>query len=107
VEGRSSGAPPEACGIDTDIVPDHRYSPSTSSLPYSVDLSGFSNNKYKPGQSYTSECVLCVYYVCVNNLIVRINGGEFEFKGFMIQGRVVADDSTTGTFAVSGVNYQA
>jgi len=32
---------------------------------------------------------------------------ENYFKGFMIQGRVVADDSPTGTFAVSGVNYQA
>jgi len=30
-----------------------------------------------------------------------------DFRGFMIQGRVVADNSHTGTFAVSGINYQA
>ena len=36
-----------------------------------------------------------------------MDGGEFDFKGFMIQGRVVADNSPTGKFAVSGVNYQA
>jgi len=35
-------------------------------------------------------------------------GGEnnTDFKGFMIQGRVLADDSHTGTFAVSGANYK-
>jgi len=35
-------------------------------------------------------------------------GGEnnTDFRGFMIQGRVLADDSCTGTFAVSGTNYQ-
>ena len=36
-----------------------------------------------------------------------MGGVENNFKGFMIQGRAVADDSPTGTFAVSGVNYQA
>jgi len=29
------------------------------------------------------------------------------FRGFMIQGRVVADDSRTGTFPPSGTNYRA
>ena len=33
-------------------------------------------------------------------------GSDPNFRGFMIQGRVVADDSRTGMFASSGTNYQ-
>ena len=108
MEGRRSGAPPEACGIDTDIVPNHGGSPSTNPIRYFVSLIDFKDNEYIAGQNYTSKCVHCEYcklyvYYCT----VRMVGGEDRFKGFMIQGRIVADDSPTGTFAVSGVNYQA
>ena len=33
-------------------------------------------------------------------------GSDPNFRGFMIQGRVVADDSSTGIFAASGTNYR-
>jgi len=41
-------------------------------------------------------------------LIVILRGGSTnqDFKGFMIQGRVRADDSPAGTFG-SGTNYQS
>ncbi|XP_065906698.1 uncharacterized protein [Dysidea avara] len=93
VDGRSSGAPPDACETGTDIVPDHGASPSTDPLPFSVDLSGFKGNLYNAGQTYN----------------ITMFGGErnTDFRGFMIQGRIVADDSPTGTFTLSGTNYQA
>ena len=61
VDGRSSGAPPDACETGTDIVPDHGASPSTDPLPFSVDLSGFKGNLYNAGQTYNSEWnTLCI-----------------------------------------------
>ena len=56
VQGLSGGAPHEACGIATDIVPNHAgISPSTDPIPYTVDLSGFIGGQYVPGDIYTSK----------------------------------------------------
>ena len=49
-------------------------------------------------------------YLEPNNLfalIVRLQGSatDMDFRGFMIQGRVRADDSPAGTFS-NGTNYQ-
>ena len=55
VDGRSDGAPPDACGTVTDIVPNHFSSLSTDPLPFSVDLSSFKGNLYNAGQTYNSE----------------------------------------------------
>ena len=54
VDGRSSGAPPQACGPVTDVVPGHGGSPSSAQIPYEVDLSGIAGMTYTPGQTYTS-----------------------------------------------------
>ncbi|XP_065906599.1 putative defense protein 3 isoform X2 [Dysidea avara] len=91
VNSRSSGAPEDACGTTTDIVPGHTGSPQTSPVPYTVDLSTLTGMMYTPGQTYT---------------ITMRGGSDPNFRGFMIQGRVVADDSRTGMFASSGTNYQ-
>ena len=55
MEGRSSGAPSDACGYVTDIVPNHISPPSTNPIPYFVNLREFSSSKYNPNQTYTSE----------------------------------------------------
>jgi len=55
VDGRRNGAPEEACGTITDIVPSHIGSPSAAPLPYSVNLSDFDNNRYYASQTYNSE----------------------------------------------------
>ena len=58
VKGRPEGASPAACGMTTDIVPDHAgNSPSDTPFPYSVDLSDFTNGQYIPGNTYTSTYV--------------------------------------------------
>ncbi|XP_065907830.1 putative defense protein [Dysidea avara] len=93
VEGRSTGAPPEACAL---IQPQHPSSPQTSPVPFSVDLSAFTGNtstSYTPGQTY----------------IITLRGGATnpKFIGFMIQAWLVADNSPVGKFASSGLNYQA
>ena len=55
VQGFPNGAPTDACGIITDIVPIHGVPPSNTPLPYSVDLSDFTNGEYIPGDTYTSK----------------------------------------------------
>ena len=56
VYGMPEGAPPEACGTTTDIVPSHAgISPSDTPLPYSVDISDFTGDQYIPGDTYTSK----------------------------------------------------
>ena len=56
VQGRPEGAPLAACGTTTDIVPDHAgILPSDTPLPYSVDLSDFTDGQYIPGETYTSN----------------------------------------------------
>ena len=56
MQGRPEGAPPEACGITTDIVPNHvPNTPSDTPLPYSVDLSDFTGGEYIPGDTYLSK----------------------------------------------------
>ena len=53
VQGRSLGAPDDAC---VDIAPEHgSSSPSSDPLPYSVDLSDFTGGEYTPGQTYLSK----------------------------------------------------
>ena len=51
VNGRPEGAPISAC---TNIVPAHPPSTVNDPNPYEVDLSGFTNMTYTPGQTYTS-----------------------------------------------------
>ena len=52
VYGRPNGAPPEACAT---IIPGHVPNlPSTSPIPYSVDISSLLNG-YNPGENYTSK----------------------------------------------------
>ena len=60
VQGRPEGAPPEACGTTTDIVPNHGISPSDTPLPYSVDLSDFTDGQYIPGDTYISNKELLI-----------------------------------------------
>ena len=66
MEGRSSGAPPEACA---DIVPNHEGSPSTNPIRYFVSLRDFKDNEYVAGQNYTSKCV---HYVSIVNCMIII-----------------------------------
>jgi len=58
VDGRSTGAPMEACGTKTDIVPSHPpTAPSHNPFPYSIDLIDFENIRYcySTGQTYKSK----------------------------------------------------
>ena len=56
VNGRATGAPQEACEDGTNMVPNHvSNSPSTSPVPYSVDISGIPSTGYIPGQNYNSK----------------------------------------------------
>ncbi|XP_065907202.1 putative defense protein [Dysidea avara] len=94
VDGMSSGAPVAACETGTNIVPNHSpNTPSTNQLPFSVDLTEFTENIYNPGRTYT--------------ITMRGGPNDSNFRGFMIQGRLVADDSPTGTFADFGTNFQS
>ena len=62
VDGMSNGAPLEACGTTTDIVPNHNtFSSTNDPLSFTVDLSGFKGSKYHAGQAYNSECICIVY----------------------------------------------
>jgi len=54
VDGRPEGAPSQACGSGTDVVPAHPGSPSSDPIPYEVDLNGITGMTYTPGQTYTS-----------------------------------------------------
>ena len=56
VYGRPNGAPRAACEDGTNIVPGHAPNPpSTSPVPYSVDISSLLNG-YNPGENYNSKC---------------------------------------------------
>jgi len=55
VHGLSTGAPLEACKGGNNIVPNHGVPPSTNPLPYSVDLSNFTDNVYIPGMTHESK----------------------------------------------------
>jgi len=63
VSGRPNGAPPEACEDGTNIVPGHGGSPSTTPLPYSVDLSDFPLGFYFRGETYTSKHYAIRFFV--------------------------------------------
>ena len=66
VQGLPGGAPPEACGITTDIEPDHGASPSDTPLPYSVDLSDFTGGQYIPEDIYISNKKLYIIFISIN-----------------------------------------
>jgi len=57
VNGRPGGAPAQACEDGTNIVPGHiPNTPSTTAVPYSVDLSNIPSTGYIPRQNYNSKC---------------------------------------------------
>ena len=59
VNGRPGGAPQAACEDGTNIVPGHIPNlPSTSPVPYSVNISGIPSSGYVAGQNYISKCYL-------------------------------------------------
>ena len=61
VNGRSNGAPVEACGNVTDIMPNHNSTiPSSNAIPFSVNLTNFVDNVYIPEMIY-----YCKYYFTV------------------------------------------
>ena len=109
VNGLPSGAPQAACST---ITPNHPgASPSTSAVPFTVDLSSIPSRGYIPGQTHNSKCnyfAFCVYQpikICTL-VILRSSSSHPNFRGFLIQGRVRADDSSAGSFG-SGTNYKS
>ena len=57
VNGRPEGAPQQACEDGTNIVPGHApNTPSTTPVPYLVDLSAIPSTGYVPRQNYNSKC---------------------------------------------------
>ncbi|XP_065899959.1 putative defense protein [Dysidea avara] len=89
------GAPIQACEDGTNITPRHisvANMATTGAVPFAVDISDI-GNRYTPG----------------NNFTIVLQGGttNIDFRGFMIQGRVMADDSPAGTFDDgSATDYQ-
>lgn len=76
VNGFPNGAPTEACGNVTDIVPNHNFSnTSNNDIPYLVDLSEFEdyngtyNGAYIPGMGYYCKCY---NYVVSNKLTIML-----------------------------------
>ena len=68
VDGYPTGAPLEACGEVTDIVPNHQpfNASSNEDIPYSLDLYDFeyyTNGTYIPGYYY-----YCKYYCNESNV---------------------------------------
>jgi len=55
VSGLPAGAPQAACEDGTNIVPAHGGSPSTTPLPYSVNLNDFPLGYYFRGETYISK----------------------------------------------------
>ena len=120
IRGYPTGAPLEACKSGTNIVPNHGVLPSTNPLPYSVDLSNFTDNAYIPGKAHKSKCSRIVLTTHIPQILtmhrshfslffkVILRGGpdNVDFKGFMIQGRMKADDSTVGNFVKEESDYQ-
>ena len=110
VNGLPTGAPSAACST---ITPDHFFSAATSPVPFTVDLSSIPHRHYVPGQSYNSKMLLydqfnklfelAILYLFV--VILQSPSGQ-DFRGFLIQGRVRANESPVGTFG-SGTGYQS
>jgi len=113
VHGRSGGAPEAACST---LTPQHPSSPQTSAIPYTIDLSVFDdrggNLSYYPGMSYQCEennvsgcsivCMLQVWYLtaCLCFAVTLSDGGGMQFRGFLIQARLMSDDTTVvGSFS--------
>ena len=109
----SSGAPSNAC---ITLTPDHGGFPQPPPSPYTVDLSVFNmygdgNNYYLPGQTY--QCKPMCFYTLTTSVMshtVNLSSNDTMFRGFLLQARVMADDSTlTGSFSVpeSGTQLSA
>ncbi|XP_064401973.1 uncharacterized protein LOC135347821 isoform X2 [Halichondria panicea] len=83
----SSGAPGAACSSLSPDPTRHGAPPNTNSVPYNIDVSAFDVGGslfYEPGNTY--------------QITLRGNSGEM-FRGFLIQGRQRADDTTVlGSF---------
>jgi len=111
VNGFSSGAPIDLC---VTLTPQHRTSPQMAPSPHIVDLSDFNITEdedghmtiyYTPDTTYASKfChVLMLHPLhwlsCVVTLVAT-GVGMFSdiFRGFLLQGRMYADDTVVGTF---------
>ena len=117
VQGFSSGAPAAAC---TTLTQQHNPNTAqTSAVPYTINLSVFDDGNgmfsYSPGMTYQREennslfkmllhppC-MTLWYVQINGLCftVSLSGGSgTPFKGFLIQARLMSDDTTVvGSFS--------
>ncbi len=114
----SSGAPGAACSSLSPDPTRHGAPPNSNSVPYNIDVSAFDVGGslfYEPGNTYQSKCAAaCVIQYCYiavysvvyyalakhNTFTVTLRGNSGEmFRGFLIQGRQRADDTTVlGSF---------
>jgi len=112
VNGLSSGAPRDAC---VALTPQHNGNqPQITPSPHIVDLSDFNITEdedgnitiyYTPDTMYASKfChVLMLHPLhwlsCVVTLVATGEGMFSDvFRGFLLQGRMYADDTVVGTF---------
>ena len=116
VVGSSSGAPDRACST---ITPSHGTSTATGPVPFNVDISSLDGG-YIPGQTYTSEYItihlwnICSVTMCdslyshlfYSTVVLSGSSSNSDFNGFLIQGRMMADNSPVGTFVDNGNNQQ-
>ena len=117
VVGYSSGAADAAC---SNITPGHYgISPATGPVPFKVNIRSLDSG-YIPGQTYTSEYIiihlwnLCSVTLCdslyshlfYSTVVLPGSDSNSDFKGFLIQGRMMADNSPVGTFVDNGNNQQ-
>ena len=106
-----SGAPSTAC---SSLIPSHGGSPQSSSSPYTIDMSIFNlysdgNYYYQPGQEYQCKQLVnnghSMTYIdprLIDTLYstVTLSGGGSMFRGFLLQARLMADDTTLiGSFS--------
>ena len=62
----SDGAPMEACGDVTDIVPNHNSSALSDGVPFSVTLTDFEEDVYIPETMYYCKCY-CTVVICIHS----------------------------------------
>ena len=112
MQGRPGGGAFACC---TNIAPEHSsLPPSSDPLPYSIDLSGFTDGEYIPGATYQSRkyksCISPTTYHVVHIFTpVTLSGSTSnpDFIGFMIQGRVFSNDLPAGEFEFSSDEDQS
>ena len=108
-----TGAPLEAC---TTATPNHQQAaPQPSSAnPYRIGLGVFDARRgdltYVPGRTYQGKSIFAAIEVCsvtftgsysprfIYPVTLSAAGNSPTFRGFFIQGRLVADDSPVGAF---------